>query len=116
MHRRVASFRQGETPRLIHTVERFASQRSQQEYPHISYIRIVPREEAEGPLKEIYERLIASSGGRLPLVLQSMSLHPDAIDAVIEWGDTITFGGSTLGRVREELLATTVAVLNDCDY
>ena len=82
----------------------------------MSYIHIVPRDEAEGPLKEIYERLISRSGGRLPLVLQSMSLHPDAIGAVIKWGETITFGGSTLGRVREELLATTVAVLNDCDY
>ncbi|MCH8887789.1 MAG: hypothetical protein IIC13_14490 [SAR324 cluster bacterium] len=82
----------------------------------MSYIHIVPREEAEGPLKEIYQRLIERSGGRLPRVLQSMSLHPDAIGAVIKWGGTITFGGSTLGRVREELLATTVAVLNDCDY
>ena len=82
----------------------------------MSYIHMVPREEAEGPLKEIYQRLIANSGGRLPRVLQAMSLHPEAIDAVIQWGETITFGGSSLGRVREELLATTVAVLNDCDY
>ncbi len=81
----------------------------------MSYIHIVPREEAEGPLKEIYEGMI-SRGGRIPLVLQSMSLHPDAIKAVMKWGDTLTFGGSTLGRVREELLATMVAVLNDCDY
>ena len=82
----------------------------------MSYIHLIPREEAEGPLKEIYQRLIERSGGRLPRVLQAMSLHPDAIGAVIKWGETITFGGSTLGRVREELLATTVAVLNDCDY
>ena len=82
----------------------------------MSYIHLIPREEAEGPLKEIYQRLIERSGGRLPLVLQSMSLHPDAIDAVVEWSEQITFGGSTLGRVREELIATTVAVLNDCDY
>ena len=82
----------------------------------MSYIHLIPREEAEGPLKEIYQRLIERSGGRLPRVLQAMSLHPDAIGAVIKWGETITFGGSTLGRVREEMLATMVAVLNDCDY
>ena len=81
----------------------------------MSYIHLVPREEAKGPLKEIYERMI-SNGGRIPRVLQSMSLHPEAIKAVMKWGETITFGGSTLGRFREELLATTVAVLNDCDY
>ena len=82
----------------------------------MSYIHIVPREEAEGPLEEIYERLIEKSGGRLSRVLQSMSLYPDAINAVVGLGDTLTFGASTLGRVREELIATTVAVLNDCDY
>ena len=82
----------------------------------MSYIKVIPKDEAEGPLKEVYEELIGAHQGRLPPVLQCMSLSPDAIRAVGNLNRSITFGASTLTRIQEEMIATTVAVINECDY
>ncbi|MCH8887791.1 MAG: carboxymuconolactone decarboxylase family protein [SAR324 cluster bacterium] len=48
--------------------------------------------------------------------MQCMSLHPEAIPAVAALNRTVTFGGSTLTRPQEEMIATTVSVINECDY
>ena len=48
--------------------------------------------------------------------MQCMSLHPEAIPAVSGLNRTVTFGGSTLTRPQEEMIATIVSVINECDY
>ncbi len=82
----------------------------------MSFIKVISKEEAQGELKEHYEALMAPRNGRLPPVLQCMSLHPDAMMAVSALNEKISFGGSSLSRVQEEMIATTVSVLNHCDY
>ena len=80
------------------------------------YIHIVEPEQASGPLKEIYDEIASYRGGRVPPAMKAASLHPDAMLALKRLNEAVTFGGSTLGRRKEELIATVVSRINDCDY
>jgi alkylhydroperoxidase family enzyme len=49
-------------------------------------------------------------------IMRCMSIDPPMMNAVSELGKVITFGGSTLTRTQEELIATTVSTINRCRY
>jgi alkylhydroperoxidase family enzyme len=49
-------------------------------------------------------------------VIRCMSINPKAMKAVMDLNRAVTFGGSHLTRVQEELIATTVSTLNRCRY
>ena len=49
-------------------------------------------------------------------IIQVMSINQQAMDAVGRLNSVVTFGGSTLTRVQEEAIATTVSVINRCRY
>ena len=53
---------------------------------------------------------------QLPNVIKSMSINPKAMEAVQGLNQAITFGASSLTRVQEEAIATTVSVANRCRY
>ncbi len=55
-------------------------------------------------------------GRAVPSVIASMSHRPEALRRVLQMNYAVTFGGSSLGRYREELIATTVSALNQCYY
>jgi hypothetical protein len=82
----------------------------------MSYIRQIEPSEAKGGLKEMYDQLMAARGGRISPVMQVFSLNPSLLGNVREMNSIITFGGSSLGRRREEMIATLVSTLNGCHY
>jgi hypothetical protein len=45
-----------------------------------------------------------------------MKPAPATLRAVLRMNDAVTFGGSSLGRRREELVAASVSALNSCFY
>lgn len=49
-------------------------------------------------------------------VIAVMKISPPAFKAVMRMNSAVTFGGSSLGQRREELIATTVSALNECFY
>ena len=49
-------------------------------------------------------------------VIKVMSINPKAMEAVQNLNRAITFGASTLTRVQEEAIATTVSVINSCRF
>lgn len=49
-------------------------------------------------------------------VIRVMSINPKAMQAVMDLNRALTFGGSTLTRIQEELIATTVSTINKCRY
>ena len=49
-------------------------------------------------------------------VIRCMSINPAAMKAVMSLNRAVTFGGSRLTRVQEELIATTVSTTNRCRY
>ena len=48
--------------------------------------------------------------------VRAMSINPTAMQAINQLGDAVSFGASTLTRVQEEAIATTVSVINKCRY
>ena len=49
-------------------------------------------------------------------VIKVMSINPKAMEAVQNLNKAVTFGASTLTRVQEEAIATTVSVINSCRF
>ncbi len=52
----------------------------------------------------------------VPAVVAAMKPNVRAMRAILRMNQTVTFGGSTLGRYREEWVAVTVSALNECFY
>jgi alkylhydroperoxidase family enzyme len=49
-------------------------------------------------------------------VIKCLSINPKAMRAVMDLNRAVTFGGSALTRVQEELIAITVSTVNKCRY
>ena len=49
-------------------------------------------------------------------VIKVMSINPRAMRAVQHLNAAVTFGASSLTRVQEEAIATTVSVMNSCRF
>jgi hypothetical protein len=78
----------------------------------------VRREEATGRLEEVYAELMKAprAGGRVPNIMKCMGPRPEALISLWRLNMGITIGASTLGRRREEMIATAVSALNHCHY
>ncbi len=57
-----------------------------------------------------------NEGRPTPAVIAAMKHNPRAMRGVLQMNFGATFGGSSLGQYREELIATTASALNDCFY
>jgi len=84
----------------------------------MAYIKTIPPGEATGKLKEVYS---ASGGpsaarGKVAMVRQVQSLHPDALAAWSDLGAAIMHGPSSLTRRQREMIATVVSATNRCSY
>ena len=51
-----------------------------------------------------------------PGVIAPMKHAPRTLRGVMQMNNAVTFGGSSLGRRTEELIATSVSAVNDCFY
>ena len=58
----------------------------------------------------------AKDADRLPHILASHSLNPDALEAHVRLYRTIMFGPSPLSRSEREAIAVAVSAANDCHY
>lgn len=84
----------------------------------MAWVKTFEEKEASGRLAEVYAEVMKHplGGGRVPNVIKSMGLRPEALLGVWRMNLGITFGASTLGRAREEMIATAVSALNHCHY
>ena len=57
-----------------------------------------------------------TQGLPVPSVVAVMKPSARALRGVMQMNNAVTFGGSSLGRRREELIATATSALNDCFY
>ena len=51
-----------------------------------------------------------------PNVIAAMKLAPKTMRSVLQLNNAVTFGGSVLGRKREELVAVATSAINACFY
>jgi len=49
-------------------------------------------------------------------VMKVMSINPQAMEAVSNMNQAVTFGSSALTRIQEEAIATAVSVTNKCRF
>jgi len=84
----------------------------------MAWIRTFDESEATGRLADVYAELRKTrlAGGRVPNIMKCMGLRPEALMGVWRLNMAITFGASTLGRRREEMIATAVSASNHCHY
>ncbi len=81
----------------------------------MTWIRTISEDEATGPLKELYDR-VAGRLGRVGNIVKACSLRPDVLVKQQDFTHSVTFGGSPLGRRKEELIATMISGLLKCRY
>ena len=52
----------------------------------------------------------------VPNIIKVMSIDPEAMQAVQNLNKALTFGASSLTRVQEESIASTVSAINKCHF
>jgi len=68
------------------------------------------------PELERVTRPYRAQGRPVPSVIGVMKSSPKTLRSVLKMNYAVTFGGSTLGRAKEEMIATAVSAWNDCFY
>ena len=82
----------------------------------MAYIKIASLEEAEGPLRERYERALANNRKVFNIVSAS-SLRPALIETFFaHYACVMTSPGSGLTRAEREMVATVTSAANRCEY
>ena len=83
----------------------------------MSWIETVAEDEATGQVKATYDGARRQSGReRVGAIIKVFSLRPDLLKARVGFSGAMTFGGSGLGRRKEELIATSISALLHCKY
>lgn len=75
-------------------------------------ISMVPYEDAEGKLKELYEAF----NNEMANILRVQSLNPRSLEAHLNYYKVIMFASSPLSRRIREMIATVVSSENECFY
>ncbi|MEM7224734.1 MAG: peroxidase-related enzyme [Pseudomonadota bacterium] len=81
-----------------------------------AWIRMIPPEEAEGPLAEMYE-LVKTPHGNVDNVMRAHSLRPHTMKGhVVLYRSVLHHEDNTLPLWFLETVATVVSLANDCAY
>lgn len=81
----------------------------------MAWIAMVAESEAEGSLRGQYvQRQLGMP--EVPEIVKVFSGRPELLKARVAFQNGITFGGSGLGRYREELIATSISGLLSCRF
>lgn len=85
----------------------------------MAWVKTFDENEATGRLAEVYKEVVEhplNTQGIIDNAVQCMGLRPEALRSVWHLIAGITFGASTLGRAREDMLATAVSAKNSSPY
>lgn len=82
----------------------------------MAWVETVSEEAATGRVAELYGGAGQAGRPEVPEVMKVFSPRPDLLAARITLGNTCTFGGSGLGRFREELIATSISAHLACRF
>ena len=76
---------------------------------------MIREDQAEGRLKEQYDRLSGPSGD-VDNILRIHSLNPPSLRGHFDFYKTLMRGRSPLSRVQREMIAVVVSAANQCHY
>lgn len=81
----------------------------------MTWIRTVPDDDADGPLKQLYDAAYRRAG-RVFNIVRAQSLNPSVLRAGVGLYQAVVFGPSELSRSLREMLAVVVSKTNGCHY
>lgn len=81
----------------------------------MAWIKVIDEAEAEGNLKEMYEKM-AEPAGDVDNILKIHSLNPASLHTHFELYKTLMRGSRELSRIRREMIAVVASSLNKCEY
>jgi len=81
----------------------------------MAYIKTIQPDEAEGIVKQEYDKGIKRAG-RVYNILKIMSQSPEALKESMRLYLAIMYGDSELSRAQREMIATVVSQVNHCKY
>lgn len=81
-----------------------------------AWIEIIPEEQADGLLKELYDKERDKKLNIVDNILQIHSLHPDSLRAHLDLYHTVMHGKSGLSLAEREMIAVLVSGINKCKY
>ncbi len=82
----------------------------------MAWIDVIPEDEAEGELAEIYAEERVPQTGQVDSILKIHSLHPQTLRDHSQLYKTLMFGRNGLTRPEREMIGTVVSVVNRCHY
>ena len=82
----------------------------------MAWIEVRGDDEAVGRLAELYSRMADPTYGRVDMIMQIHSLHPDGLRAHDELYREVMGITKTLRKVERELIALVVSRINECHY
>ncbi len=81
----------------------------------MAWIKVIDEEEADGQLREMYERM-RDPRGPVDNILKIHSLDPPALRAHFDLYKTLMHSRSALSRREREMVAVVVSAANHCHY
>lgn len=81
-----------------------------------AWIEVIPEDEAEGELAELYDRLRSKQTGRVDYVMAIHSLHPQTMRDHEQLYRTLMYGKGGLSRSEREMIGVVVSAINRCHY
>jgi len=81
-----------------------------------AWIEMIPEPDAEGELKEWYDKLRDPEFGVVDNIMRIHSLHPTSMRDHYEMYHTVMYGKSKLTRPEREMVAVVVSAANRCVY
>jgi alkylhydroperoxidase family enzyme len=82
----------------------------------MAWIPIVPEDNAEGRLTELYGQTRDPAHGRVDHVIAVHSLHPEGLSTHQELYAEVMKSTKTFRKVEREMVAVVVSKLNECHY
>ena len=79
-------------------------------------ITVIPDDDWDGELAELYARVVDRNWGRVDNILAVHSLNPSGMAAHQGLYESAMSGTATLRKVERELIALVVSLTNDCHY
>ncbi|CAN5798273.1 hypothetical protein BH23CHL2_BH23CHL2_17400 [soil metagenome] len=81
-----------------------------------AWIKIIPDEEANGLLRELYDQERDRRTGKVDNIMAIHSLNPDTLRAHADLYHTVMHGKSGLSLAEREMIAIVVSAINKCNY
>ena len=79
-------------------------------------IEVIADDDWDGPLGELYPRVVDPTHGRVDHILAIHSLNPRSMAAHQGLYESAMAGTATLRKAERELIALVVSLTNDCHY